>query len=153
MDRHFRPVHFHHGVVDAGPGEGGHDMLDGADPRVRLAGQAENGTQPRVHDIVEASRDVDAEIGAAEHDAAARRGRQQSQTHAFARMQPDAHAIDGRFQCALDSHRILQPGNLRQTVHEPRLPCRRWLRGKWRLAPPNGFRQSTIIAEYFSITG
>ena len=71
-------------------------MLDGADPGVRRPAQHRG--KPRVDDVVEARRDVDTEIGAAEDDAVVSRRRPEGQVDALPGMQADADAADRRLQ-------------------------------------------------------
>ncbi len=92
--RHFRAVELDDRVVDAARRQRRHHVLDGADAALRLIGEGQHGAKPGVAHPVEPRRDLDAEIGAAEHDARSRRRRTQGQRDRLAVMQPDPAAAD-----------------------------------------------------------
>jgi len=95
-DRDLRRVNLDHASSMPAAGQRRHDMLDGARPRLRPL--ADGGAQTRIDHAVIGRGDVDAEIGAAEHDAGARGGRAQGEGDATVRMQADADAPDGCLQ-------------------------------------------------------
>ena len=80
-------------------GQRRHQVLDRADPRVGPRRAADDGAEPGVARRVEPGGDVDAEIGAAEHDAGAGRRRKQADMRpARPVCSADAGAADRRLQ-------------------------------------------------------
>ena len=73
-DRRFRAIDLDQGVVDAAAGQRRHHVLDRADAAASGRRRMPSAVQSRVSTtLVEAGGDVEAEVGAAEHDAGARR--------------------------------------------------------------------------------
>ena len=66
QDGRFRAIDLDQGIVHTAASERRHDVLHRGDAAGRVAGDAERGAKPRVHHLVEAGGDVEAEVGAAE---------------------------------------------------------------------------------------
>jgi hypothetical protein len=83
------------GIVDAADGEGGHQVLDGADARAVAA--AERGRAGGADDQIVAGRERGGAgaVGPVEADAGRGVGRVEGQGDAGAGMEADAHAADG----------------------------------------------------------
>jgi hypothetical protein len=97
-DRNLGAIQLDDRVIHAAAGQGGHDMLDGADAALRRLRQAEGGAEPGIDHVVVARRDVEIDIGTAETDAGAGGGRMQGEAGALAAVQPDTDAADGGLQ-------------------------------------------------------
>lgn len=72
-------VQLHHGVINAGGGQRRHHMLNGADPRFGVAGQADLRAEARFAHEVMPRGNVEAEVAAMKNDARAERARMQGQ--------------------------------------------------------------------------
>ena len=90
--------------MDAAPGQRCHGVLDGTDADVTVV--AEHGAHPGIADPVEASRHLDAEVGATKYDAVVRGRRIQRDMHLAPAMHADPDALDGGGEGALRAKAI-----------------------------------------------
>jgi hypothetical protein len=97
----FRAVHFDQGVVDAEAGERRHQVLNSADACGRSVGVSQHGAKMRIADVIEACRNIDAQISAAKDDPVTRGCRENCQVGTLSRMNAHTHATDRGFQRAL----------------------------------------------------
>src|SRR6185312_10713165 len=94
QDRHFGAVEGDAGVVDSRAGQGGEDVLDSADPDVRVVRVGQDGAEVGVDHVVVAGRDGAIAVGAVEDDAGVRIGGRDGQRDAAAGMDSDSGAVD-----------------------------------------------------------
>ena len=106
-DRHFGCIQINPGVVDAQPGKGGHQVLNGSHPNFPLGAIAlQTGTHARIADTQCRRRQIHRliEIDATEDDAGIRGRRTQHHIDAFARVQANAGGANQRFEGSLFKH-------------------------------------------------
>ena len=113
-DRRLRSIDLDHGIVDAAARKCRHHMFDGADPRIAVR---EHRGETGVNHAIEARRDVDADVGAAEHDPMIHRSRPERQARAVSLMQPNADTAYRRLQRLLAPRGRVANWAVRQSVH------------------------------------
>jgi hypothetical protein len=89
-------------------------MFDGADPRIIIR---DHGGETRINHAIEARRDVDADVGAPEHDPMVHWSRPEREARAVSLVQPDADTAYRRLQCLLAPRGRVENRGFRQSVH------------------------------------
>ena len=89
-------------------------MFDGADPRIAVR---EHRGETGINHAIEARRDVDADIGAAEHDPMIHRRRPEREARTVSLVQPYTDAAYRRLQRLLAPRGRVENRALRQSVH------------------------------------